>query len=140
MRLNNDGHLDIATVRTDTLFTYDASGKLLQAEKGVGSALYEKWDINSCVDTAYSSSADVYRYFPAAPKDTYEYRKFLTVPRIIKISSSGKQRTIVSISFRDWLFMGFFPSWYIGMIGVILHFFAFRDFFVNSNKPSQIPK
>ncbi len=115
MRLSDQNKLEVATVRTNRLLTYDANGQLLETKENVGRDLYDEW-----------SQVDECKY-QDREGNLYEYQNILTFPRVIKTSPTGHKSVIVSTSIRQWLFTGPFPAWLFGATGIGLMFFAFGN-------------
>ncbi|MHC4713418.1 MAG: NHL repeat-containing protein [Planctomycetota bacterium] len=106
LRISKSGQLEVATVRNDMLYTYNADGELVEKRTQAGH-LYGEFGAES-------------EYLATGP-DGAEYRaKGFPWPRIVKRDASGASHTVVSVPIHLWFMMGPLPAWGFSAIGIVL--------------------
>ncbi len=106
IKIKKDDELNVATVRNGLLLTYSLA-------KGLIDKQHDERAFNDI-------GAESDNYVQCDDGTIYRVRGSIFYPHIVKRETSGKIETIIHLPFRKWLFMGPFPAFLFGFIGVII--------------------
>lgn len=91
MKIDDNDNLIVATVRNDMVYTFSKGGYLVNTEKNNDEA-YEGFGTSDSTE------------FIDKQGNKFEISNLLLYSHIVKISSDGSKKTLISISFLAWLF------------------------------------
>jgi hypothetical protein len=107
IRVNENDELEVATVRTSTLFRFSPSGEMLEKRQRAQHA-YADFGIEG------------ERQCRGPDGSVYRIRRALLFPSVVKTSPSGEQSTVVSVPFHKWLVMGPHPAFLFWIAAMLL--------------------
>jgi hypothetical protein len=113
MRVNSDDRLEVATARTDLLYTFAGDGRLIS----VLSDSHSFDDFGSTSEGKWRGEHD---------GTVYMARHTFTCPTLIKRTPDGQETVVIRTPLHKWVFMGPFPAFLWLVVGACIRGIANR--------------
>lgn len=113
MRVNSDDELEVATARSDLLYTFAEDGRLISVLP----------DSHSFDDFGRLSES---QWYDESDGTTYVARHTLTFPTLTKRTPDRQEAVAIRTPLHEWVFMGPFPAIVWLMVGVCIRGIADR--------------
>lgn len=130
IRTNGDDHIEVACTRGRKIFTYNAEGETIsEADDDKYGSIFDEFS-----DTSQRKYHDV-------DGNSYSIRNGFVFSDVLKTDPAGVQSVIIASRSFKWYLMGRFPSWIMGMLGLVVVFIgaALHSAITRSDPPSGIP-
>jgi hypothetical protein len=102
IRCNRNDELEVATARGEMFYRFSSDGELLEQKNCDLYARFGSENEKQCRGRDGS---------------VYEIAGRSVFPAVVRVASTGRRETVVSVPFRKWVFMGPFPAWFFFMGG-----------------------